>query len=355
MVSSHSADFPVFDGHNDTLLRLHTARQAGTELDFFQAQPDLHIDAIKAAKGGFSGGFFAMFTPSTKRGRRLGFSLSAPAKGSAITTERALEYTHSMIDVAEKLVKRSKGKAKICTSAKQVSEAVASGVLAMVLHIEGAEALGKDFSSLEALYQRGLRSIGPVWSRDNQFARGVPFVFPGSPDQGGGLSELGKELVRICNAKGIMLDLSHLNEKGFRDIAKLSEHPLVATHSNAHALCPSPRNLTDAQLDTIRQSKGVVGLNFACGFLRKDGSYQNDDIPMEILIAHLDHLIEKLGEDGVALGSDFDGCTVPRQIGDCSGLPILTKAMLDAGYGVELVRKITSANWISLLERTLKS
>ncbi len=76
---------------------------------------------------------------------------------------------------------------------------------------------------------------------------------------------------------------------------------------------------------------------------------------MEVLITHLDYLIEKLGEEGVTLGSDFDGCTVPREIGDCSGLPILTKAMLDAGYGVELVRKITSANWISLLERTLKS
>ncbi|HHG91264.1 MAG TPA: membrane dipeptidase [Devosia sp.] len=355
MNSIHSTGFPVFDGHNDTLLRLYTARESGIDLNFFQAQPDLHIDAVKALEGGFSGGFFAMFTPSAKRGRRLGFSLSTPEKGGAITTQRALEYTHAMIDVAEKLVKRSKGAAKICTSANDIRSALKANVMAMVLHIEGAEAIGEDFAFLDELYQRGLRSIGPVWSRDNQFAKGVPFTFPGLPDQGHGLSGLGKELVRICNAKGIVLDLSHLNEKGFRDIAKLSEHPLVATHSNAHALCPSPRNLTDSQLDAIAQSKGVVGLNFACGFLRKDGSHRNDDVPMQVLISHLDYLIEKLGEDGVALGSDFDGCTVPRQIGDCSGLPVLISAMQKAGYGSELIVKITSGNWISLLERTLKN
>ena len=108
----------------------------------------------------------------------------------------------------------------------------------MVLHIEGAEAITEDFSSLEMLYRRGLRSIGPVWSRNNRFAKGVPFSFPGSPDQGGGLSGAGKELIQICNNNGNLLDLSHLNEKGFRDIAKLSQHPLVATHSNAHALAP---------------------------------------------------------------------------------------------------------------------
>ena len=347
--------FPVFDGHNDTLLKLETARQAGERLDFFQPQPDMHIDADKAATGGFAGGFFAMFTPNIERRKKLGFSVFTPEKGQPISTERALDYTHSMMDIAEHIVANSKGKAKICTSASDIGQAIDTNVLAMLLHIEGAEAITEDFSTLEILYERGLRSIGPVWSRNNIFANGVPFSFPGSPDHGDGLTDAGKELVRLCNNMGIMLDLSHLNEKGFRDIAKLSEHPLVATHSNAHALCPSPRNLTDSQLDAIRQSKGVVGLNFACGFLRSDGSYKNDDVPMEVLIAHLDYLIDKLGEDGVALGSDFDGCTTPRQIGDCSGLPVLTKAMLDAGYGVELVRKITSANWISLLERTLKS
>ncbi len=355
MTPVYPSNFPVFDGHNDTLLRLETARQAGVSLDFFQAQPDLHIDMAKAMSGGFAGGFFAMFTPSAERGKRLGFLLSAPKKGGPVSTERALDYTHSMMDMAEKLVKKGKGRIKICTNAAQISNAIEAGTMAMVLHIEGAEALGKDLSSLEALYQRGLRSIGPVWSRNNHFAQGVPFSFPGSPDQGSGLSGAGRELVQVCNTMGIMLDLSHLNEKGFWDVTKLSENPLVATHSNVHALCPSPRNLTDKQLAAIAESKGVVGLNFSCGFLREDGSHQNDDVPISTLITHLDYLIDKLGEDGVALGSDFDGCTVPREIRDCSGLPVLINAMQKSGYTDELITKITSANWISLLERTLKN
>ncbi len=101
-----------------------------------------------------------------------------------------------------------------------------------------------------------------VWSRPTVFASGVPFKFPSTPDTGPGLTEAYRALVRACNRLGIMIDLSHLNEKGFWDVAALSQAPLVATHSNAHAICPSTRNLTDKQLDAIKEFDGMVGLNF---------------------------------------------------------------------------------------------
>src|SRR5690606_26678002 len=126
------------------------------------------------------------------------------------------------------------------------------------------------------LYAAGLRSVGIVWSRQNAFGTGVPFRHNADPDIGPGLTGAGKELVRVCNAMGVMIDLSHLNAAGFRDVAAISDRPLVATHSNVHAVSPHARNLTDWQLAAIRESGGVAGLNYACGFLRPDGAMRTD-------------------------------------------------------------------------------
>ena len=182
------------------------------------------------------------------------------------------------------------------------------------------------------------------------FASGVPFR-AGSPDTGPGLSEAGERLVRRCNQLRILIDLSHLNEAGFWDVARISDSPLVATHSNAHALCQVTRNLTDRQLAAIRETDGLVGLNFGTGFLHPEGSW-DADLPLDTLLRHLDYLLERLGETGVALGSDFDGATMPAEIGDAAGLPRLLDAMEEAGYGPELIERIAWRNWIDLLRRT---
>ena len=148
-----------------------------------------------------------------------------------------------------------------------------------------------------------------------------------------------------------MLDLSHITEKGFWDIARLSTKPLVASHSNAHAICQSPRNLTDGQLEAIRASNGLVGINFHVGFLRPDG-IADERTDLDQIVAHTDYLLDRLGEDGVAFGSDFDGCTVPLALRDVEGIPRLIERYRQAGYGAALIRKIAAENWLSLLERT---
>jgi membrane dipeptidase len=148
-----------------------------------------------------------------------------------------------------------------------------------------------------------------------------------------------------------MIDLSHINEQGFWDVARLSTAPLVATHSNAHALCPSPRNLTDKQLAAIRESDGMVGLNFHVGFLRADGE-SNVDTPLDTMVAHIDHLVEHLGIDRVGFGSDFDGATMPRELPDASRLPLLIAALGRRGYDEVSLRKLGHENWVRVLEKT---
>ena len=185
----------------------------------------------------------------------------------------------------------------------------------------------------------------------NIFGHGVPFNFPASPDTGPGLTEAGLRLVRECDALGVVLDLSHLNEAGFWDVARVSGKPLVATHSNAHAVTASTRNLTDKQLTAIKASGGVVGLNFGCAFLRPDG-IKNPATGSEDIVRHLDHLLSRLGEAGVALGSDFDGTMIPNFISDASGLPKLTAA-IEAHYGAALTEKLCWSNWQGLLARVI--
>uniref|UniRef100_UPI002603D913 dipeptidase n=1 Tax=uncultured Jannaschia sp. TaxID=293347 RepID=UPI002603D913 len=242
------------------------------------------------------------------------------------------------------------GHLRVCRSVADIRAATADGIMAAILHIEGAEAIDADLHALDVFHAAGLRSLGPVWSRPTIFGHGVPFRFPSTPDTGPGLTDHGLRLVRRCDELGIMLDLSHLNEAGFWDVARHSTKPLVATHSNAHALCTHSRNLTDRQLDAIRDSDGMVGLNFAVSFLREDGR-KIADTPVETMLRHLDHLIARLGEDRVGLGSDYDGAVVPDALRDVSTLPLLRRAMRDHHYGEALIEKICHGNWLRLLER----
>ncbi|WP_108397329.1 dipeptidase [Devosia submarina] len=344
---------PFFDGHNDTLLRLLELPAGSGEAAFVEGGKGGHIDLPRARAAGMAGGFFAMFPPPIK-GSLAGTVGTAAASDGQLPPEldmaEAQASTNGMASVLLRLERM--GAVGVCRSRGEIEAAIGAGKLAAVMHIEGAEAIDTEFRSLDVLYAAGLRSVGITWSRANAFGTGVPFRHNADPDIGPGLTDAGKALVRQCNQMGIMIDLSHLNAAGFRDVAAISTHPLVATHSNVHAICPHARNLVDWQLAAIRESGGMVGLNFATGFLRPDGRFVADT-PIELMVRHVDGLIEALGEDGVALGSDFDGAMVPGEIGDVTGVPKLLGALLDKGYGRALVEKIALGNWLSMIERTI--
>jgi membrane dipeptidase len=347
---------PVFDGHNDVLLRLFRRGGEAPERAFVDGEPAGHVDLPKARQGGLAGGLFAIFSPSDDGGGAKVEELmeqppyDIPLPGYLDLTF-AQRVTLHMAALLFRIERASGGAVKVCRTADEIGRSIDAGVLATVLHIEGADTIDPDFHFLDVLYEAGLRSLGIVWSRPTIFAHGVPFRFPSSPDTGPGLTDLGRALVRRCNERRILIDLSHLNEAGFWDVAKLSDAPLVATHSNAHAITPHSRNLTDRQLAAIRESGGVVGVNFATSFLRADGR-KDAGTSLEEVIRHFDHLVAHVGEDGVGFGSDFDGATVPEPIGDAAGLPRLVEAMRRHGYGEALLRKLAYENWIRVLART---
>jgi membrane dipeptidase len=344
---------PVFDGHNDTLLRLYQSKDTDVEKLFIEGTQGGHIDLPRAKKGGFAGGMFAIFPPPVEKARRSAVP-PAPSDNEPLPPELpradALNSTIAMASILFRLERA--GALTVCRSAADIRDAMAKESIAAVFHIEGVEAIDPELTLLDVLYEAGLRSLGIVWSRPNAFGHGVPFRFPSSPDTGPGLTDAGKALVKACNQLKIMIDLSHLNEKGFRDVAALSDAPLVATHSNVHALCTHSRNLTDWQLGAIRETGGMVGLNFATGFLRDDGR-MNSDTSLDTMVRHVDSLLQALGEDGVGLGSDFDGAMIPAVIGDVAGLPKLIDALAARGFGRALIEKIAYKNWISVLERTI--
>src|SRR5258708_12142267 len=124
-----------------------------------------------------------------------------------------------MASILLRLARERSGRFRICRTVEDIRHCMQAGVLAAVLHIEGAEAIDPEFETLDVLHQAGLRSLGPVWSRSNAFGHGVPFRCPSSPDTGPGLTDLGKDLIRACNRLHILIDLSHLNERGVWDVA----------------------------------------------------------------------------------------------------------------------------------------
>jgi membrane dipeptidase len=338
-----AAVIAVFDGHNDTITREDADR-------FATGRDGGHIDLPRARAGGLAGGIFALFAPTP------GHDVDLPVGGEAYDVPPAPPIgedvaTPYALHAAGRLVALERaGLLRLCRGPGDLDAAREAGVLAAVMHLEGAEAIDPGLEALHAWHAAGLRSLGPVWSRPNAFGHGVPFAFPSSPDTGPGLTDAGRALVRRCAELGIAVDLSHLNEAGFWDVARLDAAPLVASHSGVHALAAQSRNLTDAQLDAIGSSDGLVGIVFAVSFLRADGA-DDPDTPLEAIVAHVRYAADRIGVAHVALGSDFDGTTVPEPLGDVAGLPRLIDALRADGFTEDELRAIAWGNWRRVLER----
>lgn len=342
----------IFDGHNDVLSKLWREGGLPAAKTFLVGRAGA-LDLQKAKAGGFGGGFFAIYIPSpmdrdarTRQMSQPSYDLPLP---DLIPVQEALPVALAQAAILARL--EELGGLKICRTAQDIRTCLDNGTIAAIMHIEGAEAIDEDLHALDVFYRAGLRSIGPVWSRPTIFANGVPFRFPSDGDIGNGLTEHGIRLVQRCNELGIMLDMSHLNEVGFWDVVKYSDAPIVATHSNAHSLCASSRNLTDKQLAAIAESGGMVGVNFSVSFLRADGQ-KNAETVLDLVLAHLDHLISVVGEDCVGLGSDYDGALVPEAITNVSDLPKLRTTMRSHGYDEPLMAKLCHGNWLRVLEKT---
>jgi membrane dipeptidase len=333
----------VFDGHNDALTSEDHEGIAG-------GRPDGHLDLPKMRAGGLRGGMFAIAITdhdARERPRKrddgvLEFALAGRIDHAVAAADAAAAAGRLFALERDGLIRVGRTVGDLDAARDDDGPPVA------VLHIEGAEPIDAGLESLDLWHAAGLRSIGPVWSRPNAFGHGVPFIFPSSPDTGPGLTEAGRALVRRCADLGILVDLSHLNEAGFWDVAGIDAGPLVASHSGAHTLCAASRNLTDAQLDAIGTSGGLVGIVFACPFLRADFK-DEPDTPIELIAEHARYVANRIGVEHVALGSDFDGATIPAAVGDASQMPRVLEALAKLGFTSGEVEAIAWGNWRRVL------
>lgn len=352
---------PIFDGHCDVLWRLADAPAEAVER-FHRSGGLRHFDLPRARAGGVVGGFFASFVPSAptsntpaagplpaaERGRNPSAHL-APS----LATDAALTGTRAQLGIAHALA--AAGALRLVrTSADLDPPGDGEGALAAVLHLEGAEACGADLDHLDELVEAGVRSIGITWSRPNAFGVGVPLRCRHNPDIGPGLTAAGRALVRACEQRGVLVDLAHLNEAGLHDACRVAGGPLIVSHSAAFALAPTARNLTDAAIDAIGRSGGIVGLTFNVGDLRTDLA-RDPATPLAVLVEHIRYLVERLGIEHVAFGSDFEGGLMPDALADVGVYGRLTEALRSAGFEETEVAQLASGNWRRLLVQLLPS
>lgn len=248
-------------------------------------------------------------------------------------TESDLE---AVFETAKKLVNQPTSPFRMLPQSEQAKQV--RGWLAF----EGAQALASNPNAIVDWVQRGVKVVGLAHANDNELAGSS------TGKQRGGLTVQGKEMARKAIHAGALLDVSHLSDASFNDIAALSKElgvPFLATHSNARAVCKHPRNLTDAQIRTIAASGGVIGLNLHSPYLS-----DQPDPGMKEVIKQVDHLLQIAGEDTLAIGSDFDGgIRPPTALPDASSFPKLAQALLHHGYSEARVRKMFSTNALRVL------
>ncbi len=319
------AEHPPIDLHADTLMwsrwigyDLHKAHEA--PLPF--AALGGHVDLPRMREGGMSAQFFGL----------VSLPLADRMKGMA-------KVVHEQIDALEQQIGKKPGAIRLVRKAGEITKSIASGELGALLGIEGAHALEGNLDNVAVFSRRGVRYIGLLHFSANE--AGYPAYGKGRKD-GGGLTRWGYDLVAACEDQGVLVDLSHVNKQGFLDACQVARKPPIVSHTGVLGAFEHWRNIDDAQLRAVADKGGVVGVIFCPRFVGGEG--------LDPVIKHLKHIVDVVGEDAPALGSDWDGFIVPtRPLKDPRGLPLLTDAMLAAGFSRTAVGKILHDNVMRVL------
>ena len=221
-----------------------------------------------------------------------------------------------------------------------VYRAKREGKLAVAFDLEGSMMLEDDLTMLRLYRDLGVKQIHLAYNLNNSIAGGCH-------DVDLGLTDLGREVVREINRVGMLMDCSHSSRETALEIMDISAKPVIFSHANVQALVDHRRNIDDERIMACARTDGVIGVNGI-------GLFLGNTLEIPALIRHIDYLVDKLGEDHVGLGSDFDGCTVADPIKDVTGVPSLFQALADHGYGAALLAKLAHGNWLSCLDRSLK-
>lgn len=233
-----------------------------------------------------------------------------------------------------------------------IKKAEKAGGTAAILTVENAGFLGGDISGFSRLKDMGVEMLSLVWNTPNLFAFPNFDISAGKSGRGdigrsgARLTDIGRAAVEELNRLKIIIDISHLSDGGAEDVLALSEAPVAASHSNAFAVCPSPRNLTDAQLKAIADGGGVVGLNFHKPFLGSGGAF-------DLILAHYRHIVDVAGEDCPAIGSDFDGIPAYEEMKDCTVMPRLIEFFGRSGVKSSALEKLCYGNFLRVFKEVV--
>lgn len=214
-----------------------------------------------------------------------------------------------------------------------------------IFSMEGASPLCGDLKMLEIFYRQGLRAIGLTWNHRNELADGL------GVQSNYGLTPFGRAVVTRMNELGMVVDLAHINEAGFWEAMELSKDPIIVSHADAKALCNHRRNMSDAQLDAIKNNGGFIGICFAPNFLNPEPTKASlDDV-----VRHIDYICERIGPDHIAFGSDYDGIeTTPIGLEDVSKFPSVLDRLDALGYSQADITKIAHGNVLKIYRQVLK-
>jgi membrane dipeptidase len=252
-----------------------------------------------------------------------------------------------MIDVFQTEVEKNKERISICTTFSEIKRTLGQKRIAAVLSIEGGEPLEGDLGILRIFYRLGVRALGLTQLPRNQLADGS-----GEMGSKGGLTTFGRNVIEEMNRLNMIVDVSHLNEKGFWDALDASRATVIASHSNCKALCGHHRNLTDDQIRALAKKKGVMGITYVREFLDE----KPDKASVQSVLDHIDHVVNLVGADYVGLGSDYmDMWTNEvKELEDITKVPNITKGLVARGYSEDDIEKILGRNFLRVFEEILK-
>ena len=309
----------IVDAHSDTLTKIINENQS-------LYSNNCNIDFKRMVKRGKYIQFFAAFID--------------PVYCRAYAMRRALE----LIDKLHEECNKHNDVVMLCCNYNDILSAFSQEKAVAMLSIEGGEALQGSLSALRMFYKLGVRSICLTWNHRNDIADGVADSI-----SGGGLTAFGRQVIIEMNHLGMLIDLSHMSERGFWDVMTLSQQPVILSHSNAYKVCMHRRNLNDDQIAAVKKNGGVIGINLYPDFLNQSGKAGIDDV-----IKHIEHIISIAGEDHIGIGADYDQTEpVFEGIDGIEYTSGILEELLKRNYSSNTVRKIAGENFLRVIKEVL--
>ena len=316
----------TLDTHCDTPMFFHE------DIKFDQRDPRILVDLHKMTEGRQNAVIMAAYLPQPKMGEsfssKVAFDVNTP-----------MEYADFIFDKIEAIVRSNRKYVSLARTPADLYEDKRKGRKSIMFGIENGIALNHDVANVKHFAQRGVVYITLCHNGDNDICDSAKGC-----DTNNGVSKFGEKVIREMNRNGMMVDLSHANERSFFDALEISKMPIVCSHSSCRALCDVPRNLTDEQLRALAQKGGVAHITLYPGFLRTDGEATIRDA-----IEHLNHAVRVMGIDHVGLGTDFDGDGGVRGLASSSEMLNFTLALLKNKYSERDIQKIWGGNWLRVM------